>query len=230
MPRLRGGLNADRLVACECQLGGIGNFEMKIKKVPVRRMGVENSQTRAQLVEEAMKLALKEGVSAVTARRLAEKLGLKRQIIHYYFSTIEDLLIAVIKRNSEDFRERRIKALDSDDPLSVIWNSGSDVPAIIFEFTAMSLRNKSIRAEFGRYMVEMRRIESVAIGRYLEHRGITPRVSPATLATLLSALSHVLSMERRLGTVEGHNELRAIVDGWLKACLERGSLLIEPQK
>jgi AcrR family transcriptional regulator len=203
---------------------------MKRKKTPARRMGAAGSATRSQLVQEAMKLVLKEGIGAVTARRLAEKLGLKRQIVHYYFSDIDELLIAVIKRNTEEFRDRLVKALQSGDPLSVIWQSGSEVPATVFEFTAISLRNKAIQTEFGRHIAEIRKIESVAISRYLEGRGISPRVSPAVVATLLSAVSHVLSMERRLGALDGHAELRTLVDSWIESYIEHGAFERESHK
>jgi AcrR family transcriptional regulator len=64
---------------------------------------------------------------------------LKRQIVHYYFNTIEDLLIAVIRRDSDEVRERFIQTLDSNEPLRVIWELGNNVPTTIFEFAAMAL-------------------------------------------------------------------------------------------
>src|ERR1700759_2223061 len=101
---------------------------MRTKQAATRRMGVESSATRIQLIDEAAKLLKKEGCGAVTARRLAEKLGLKRQIVHYYFATIEDLLIAVIKRDSEAFHEHFTQELIQRDPLHVIWELGNEVP------------------------------------------------------------------------------------------------------
>ena len=39
-------------------------------------------------------------ISFVSPRRGAEKLGLKRQIVHYYFHTV--LFVAVIRRDAEE--------------------------------------------------------------------------------------------------------------------------------
>ena len=191
-----------------------------------RRMGVEGSETRAQLIEAAGKLLRKEGCAAVTARRLAEKLGLKRQIVHYYFNTIEDLLIAVIRRDSEEVRERLIQALESDEPLRVICELGNNVPVTIFEFAALALRRKAIRAEIRRYMVELRRIEAAAIARYLERRGIEPTLAPVVTAILMGSIAHTLAMERALGVSEGHAEMKAVIDRCLQAFAERGELSI----
>jgi AcrR family transcriptional regulator len=197
---------------------------MTSRTAPTRRMGVESSETRAELIEAAGKLLRKEGCAAVTARRLAEKLGLKRQIVHYYFSTIEDLLVAVIRRDSEEVRERLIQALGSDEPLRVIWELGNNVTATIFEFTAMALRRKAIQAEMRRYIAEFRRVETVAITRYLELRGIKPAVPPVAVATLIKGIAHTLAVEKALGVSEGHSEMKAIIEHWLRAFAQRGEL------
>ena len=197
---------------------------MRSRTAPSRRMGVEGSETRAQLIEAAGKLVRKEGCAAVTARRLAEKLGLKRQIVHYYFSTIEDLLVAVIRHQSEEVRERFIQALATDEPLRVIWELGNKVTATIFEFTALALRRKAIRAEIRRYMAEFRRIETVALARYLELRGIRPTMPPVATAILINGIAHTLAVERALGVSEGHTEMKAIIEDWLRTFAERGAL------
>jgi AcrR family transcriptional regulator len=197
---------------------------MGMRRAAARRMGVEGSEIRVQLVEEAAKLIRKEGCQAVTARRLAEKLGLKRQIVHYYFSTIEDLLIAVIRQGTEAIREHLIQDLQGDEPLRVIWELSSRVPATIFEFTAMALRRKAIQTEIRRHMIEFRKIEVAALDRYLELRGIRPTVSPAAMALLLSSIAHTLTFERALGTVEGHAQVKDLIEKWLQAYAESGGL------
>ena len=197
---------------------------MRSRTAPSRRMGVESSETRAQLIEAAGKLVRKEGCAAVSARRLAEKLGLKRQIVHYYFSTIEDLLVAVIRHESEEVRERFVQALATDEPLRVIWELGNRVTVTIFEFTALALRRKAIQAEIRRYMAEFRRIETAALVRYLELRGIKPTMPPVASAILINGIAHTLAVERALGVSEGHTEMKAIIEDWLRTFAERGAL------
>jgi TetR/AcrR family transcriptional regulator len=192
----------------------------RTKPAPTRRLGVENSETRALLIKAAARLVRDEGCSAVTARRLAEEVGLKRQIVHYYFGTIEDLLIAVIRTGVARIHERLQRALSSsepDEPLRVIWEMGSTVTATIFEFSALAIRREPIRVEIKRYMEEYREIQSRALQRHLQLRGIEPTVPPVVTAIVIDSIAHTLAVERAIGVTEGHAKVRAIVEEWLQA-------------
>ncbi len=197
---------------------------MRAKVTPARRMGVEDSRTRQRLVDEAMKLVIKEGCSAITARRLAEKLGLKRQIVHYYFSNVDELLIEVIRHHSAQFRERLLEVLQTNDPLRVVWDSGDRIAIPVLEFTIMSVRSKAVREELSKHFDEVRRMEMVAVSRYLELRGIKPMVAPSVMVTVISAISHALALRRAVGVTDGQAEVKALVDGWLAAYGTRGTL------
>jgi AcrR family transcriptional regulator len=192
------------------------------KKKPTRRLGVESSETRAQLMSLAARLIRDEGCAAVTARRLAEELGLKRQIVHYYFGTIEDLLIAVIRRSVGRVHERVKQELDCEDPLRVIYQFSNSVNSALFEFSALAMRSKAIRAELQRYMGEFRKMQSKAIARHLELRGIEPSIAPAATALVVNAVAHTLAIEAELGVTEGHVETRALMEGWLRTFAQYG--------
>ena len=69
---------------------------------PTRRIGAEDSKTRAQLLDAAERLLLEEGYAAVTSRRVAAKAGLKPQLVHYYFRTMDDLFVAVFRRRADE--------------------------------------------------------------------------------------------------------------------------------
>jgi AcrR family transcriptional regulator len=189
-------------------------------------MGVENSETRAQLIEAAAKLIRDEGCAAVTARRLAAEVGLKRQIVHYYFGTIEDLLIAVIRRDCEKVQHRIGQALEGEDPLRAIWELGNMVSTTLFEFSAMAIRRKAIQAEMQRYMEQSRKIQAEALTHHLELRGIKSALPPVAAAIVINSVSHTLAVERALGVSEGHTETAAVVEEWLRAFATRGDLVV----
>ena len=194
---------------------------MRAKK-PTRRLGVENSETRAQLIRLAARLIRDEGCAAVTARRLAEDLGLKRQIVHYYFGTIEDLIIAVIRRSVGKLHERVRQELESDEPLRVIWQLGNIVTTALFEFSAMAMRSKAIKVEMKHYMDEFRRMQAQAVTRHLELRGITPTISPLATAFVINSVAHTLAVEKALDVTEGHVETEALMEDWLRAFAQQG--------
>ncbi len=56
---------------------------------------------------------LEEGYAAVTSRRVAAQAGLKPQLVHYYFRTMDDLFLAAYRRRAEQGLERLAQALAS---------------------------------------------------------------------------------------------------------------------
>src|ERR1700756_1229947 len=67
-----------------------------------RRIGAPDAKNRVVLLDAAEQLLLEEGYAAVTSRRVAERAGLKPQLVHYYFRTMEDLFLAVFHRRAEE--------------------------------------------------------------------------------------------------------------------------------
>src|SRR5262245_58773069 len=111
-----------------------------------RRRGVESSATRASLIEAAAQLIREEGYPAVTARRVASKAGLKPQLVHYYFKTMDDLFVAVIRRGGEQMLERVAKAVASEQPLKAVWQLGKDRRSggMSMEFLALANHRKAV--------------------------------------------------------------------------------------
>src|SRR5437763_2607461 len=123
-----------------------------------RRIGAEDSKTRAQLVEAAEKLLLEQGYAAVTSRRVAAKAGLKPQLVHYYFRTMDDLFIEVLRRNAEKNLEGFERAIAADGSLRNLWRLNSDPRGAAFsvEFVALANHRKAIKKEPARYPARCR--------------------------------------------------------------------------
>ena len=67
-----------------------------------RRIAGPQAKNRAVLLDAAERLLLTEGYAAVTSRRVAAEAGLKPQLVHYYFATMDDLYLAVFRRRAEE--------------------------------------------------------------------------------------------------------------------------------
>src|SRR5665213_3085391 len=65
-----------------------------------RRVGAESSATRARIVEATEEVIREQGYGAASTRRVAQRAGLKASLVHYYFPTTEDLVLAVFKRGA----------------------------------------------------------------------------------------------------------------------------------
>jgi len=183
-----------------------------------RRIGAADSATRKVLLDAALQLMLEEGYAAVTSRRVAAKAGLKPQLVHYYFRTMDDLFVALVRRGAEQNLARQARALASPQPLRALWELSAD-PAgttLNMEFSALANHRKVIRAELASYAEEFRRLQGRVLSSVLEGYGIDPKTFPAeAVLVLITALSQILVMEEALGMTTGHAQMRALVEGYL---------------
>jgi TetR/AcrR family transcriptional regulator len=177
---------------------------------------------RAALVEAAEQLIRDEGYPAVTARTLADKVNLKRQIVHYYFHTMDDVFIAVIRQNAEKMRARLEAAARSDEPLRALQmlNRDQDQAILAMELTALANRRPAVRAEVARAATEARALQARMLSEHLKQRGITPQMQPIVATILLTSLAQVLALEAAIDINSGHAETLKFVDACLRAFAE----------
>jgi AcrR family transcriptional regulator len=183
---------------------------------------VENSAVRVALVDAAEQLIREAGYPAVTSRNLADKLNLKRQIVHYYFHSLDDVFVAVIRRNTETMRAKLEAAMASDEPLRALQVINRDPAQAILamELNALANRRPAVRAEVARSMVELRALQTQVMTRHLEQRGITPGMPLIVATVLLTSLAQVLALEDAIDVSSGHAETLEFVDACLRAFAE----------
>jgi TetR/AcrR family transcriptional regulator len=182
----------------------------------VRRLGTETSKTRGVLLDAAERLMLEEGYAGVTSRRLAARAGLKPQLVHYYFRTMDDLFLALFRRGADQGLERQARALDSAQPLWSLWDLSRDPrgTALTMEFTALANHRKAIRAELSASAERYRASLLEAFRSVLARYGIDEtEYPPIVCAVLLTSVSTFLVIEQAmLGMSTGHAETVAFVE------------------
>ena len=182
---------------------------------PSRRIGAEDSKTRAQLVDAAERVLVEEGYAAVTSRRVAARAGLKPQLVHYYFRTMDDLFLEVLRRRAEADLARFERAIEADGSLRSLWRLNTDPRGARFtiEFVALANHRKAIRTEIARYAERFRAAQVEAVRRALADHDIADDQLPAIVALLaMTGLAQVLALEDALGVTTGHDTTRAFVD------------------
>lgn len=201
-----------------------------IAKAPRKKRYVERPDIRATLLDAAEALVREEGYAAATARRIASEVGLKHQVVFYYFGTQDDLLLALVRRTSDQHREALTTVLASEQPLRGLWNLLRDRHATKFhlELLALANHNEAIRSELASHAVIVRDLEAEAIARHLKARGIELRLSPRLVSILTNALARLVVQESTLGIEAGHDEVEALVEESLRTLGLNGEEAVSP--
>jgi len=184
-----------------------------------RRMGAPDAKNRGLLLDAAEQLMVEEGYAAVTSRRLASKAGLKPQLVHYYFRTMEQLFLEVFRRRAEEGLQVQARALRSPQPLWALWRFGTD-PAftrISMEFMALANHRKEMRAEIAYYAERFRDEQRQAVTSALQRYGVSREDMPPVVWTvLMTSLSRFLVLEQAVGITGGHAETLELVESYLR--------------
>jgi TetR/AcrR family transcriptional regulator len=182
---------------------------------PSRRFGSETSSTRGQLLEAAAVVMANEGYAAVTSRRVAAQAGLNRALVHYYFRTMDDLFIALLRHRTEQALAEQARALQSDQPLWALWDlyrNAAGAP-LTMEFVALANHRKAIRAEIAETVGRFRAEELTVLAKAFDRYGVSPDdITPAVAAGLLESVTRFLAAEATLGMSGGHAETVAFVE------------------
>lgn len=185
--------------------------------VSTRRIGSENSATRAAILKAALEVLQDQGGGHFTASAVARRAGLKPHMVHYYFRSIDDLVLALVKMLGATGLKNSARAIASDNPLKALWDieMGSKSSVAIMELGALAVHRDDIRAEMGRHIEQLRIVQAEAVARYLELRGIEPPVPPMSLTLVIAAIARQMVRERDFGVSLGHAELTAAVEAML---------------
>ena len=184
-----------------------------------RRIGAPDAKNRVVLLDAAEQLLIEEGYAAVTSRRVADRAGLKPQLVHYYFRTMEDLFLEVFRRRGEEALEVHAQLMKSPQPLWALWRFGTD-PAftrISMEFMALANHRKELRAEIAYYAERFREEERQAVMTALQRYGVArEEMPPVAVTVLMSSLSRFLVLEQAIGMSSGHAETVQLVEDYLR--------------
>ncbi len=180
-----------------------------------RRLGSETARNRRLLVEAAANLMVEEGYAAISARRVAQKAGLKVQLVYYYFKDMDDLILAVVRRNSSKRLKKFVRILAGPDPLRAMWIMNRDATSAISttELLAVANHRENIRTEIVKIAREFRHLQIEAVEQLLVERGVdTNKLPAAAIVTIVSALSRAMAQDTALGVEEGYDQAVALVE------------------
>lgn len=193
-----------------------------VSQPPKRRIGAETSETRTLIIQATEQVIRDEGYPAASTRRVAMRAGLKPSLVHYYFPTTDDLLLAVFERGAAQSDQMIATAVASDDPVRALWRFFLDSSRTVLsvEYIALAIRRPAIRDKIAAHSEAMRSAQVALFEKLLRERDIvTDDCPPAALSVILAGIGRALFMENALGVSSGHNEAIHWVEQWLDRML-----------
>jgi AcrR family transcriptional regulator len=178
------------------------------------KRGRDGAAKRKLILDATEKLMREEGYAAVSSRRVAELAGLTSPLVHYHFGTMDDLFLALFRRSEEEFLQRQMDALTSDNPVTALWRLSIEPDSdLVSEFIALAVHRETVRDEIARSNDRSRAIQTPVLAKALRGAGVDTKELPAeVLAFLIAAVSRTLVTEGALGASLGHDAVRAYIE------------------
>jgi AcrR family transcriptional regulator len=176
------------------------------------------------LLDAAERLLLTEGYAAITTRRVAAEAGVNHGLVHYYFGSVENLLVRVLERFTTRLTARQRALYDNPEvPFLEKWRQamrylvGDDIEyeKIWLELQALAWNNPDLRERVARVNDEWRTVLKDAFAEPRERYGIDMPLD--ALVALVITFNEGIMLERAQGISTGHRELLAWIDAWLES-------------
>ena len=184
----------------------------------------------AAFLDAAERLLIREGASGISTRQLAKEAGQNHGLVHYYFGSVDELLLQALERFTNRVLERQRNLYGTDAPFAEKWRTAmgfieedlaSGYPKVWAELEALAWDRPELRERLRAVNDSWRSLLRDALAQAIDEYGIDDsRFSAEALAALVMQFQKGLLYERLLGFDRGHAELLSAVDDWLAALQE----------
>jgi AcrR family transcriptional regulator len=193
--------------------------------------GAPSGSSRARAVEAfldaAERLLVSVGHAGITTRRLAREAGLNQGLVHYYFGSLDELLLQALERFTSRLIERQRAMYAADAPFVEKWRRAMEYleedlaagyPKIWLELQALGWNHPEVRERVARVNAEWRAVLTEAFRTAAREYGLvlgSDRLD--ALVSLVMTFNQGMELERLSGISQGHDQLLAVIDEWLRS-------------
>ena len=178
--------------------------------------------TEQALLDAAERLLVEVGAAGITTRQVAKAAGTNHGLVHYYFGSVEQLLVRALERFTERLIARQRELYASDAPFIEKWRTAmrylvsEDVTyeKVWLELQALAWNQPELREHLARVNAEWRAVLTDAFEQPRRELGIDMPLD--ALVSLVMTFNIGIIVER-LGDVEsGHRELIEWIDAFVE--------------
>jgi AcrR family transcriptional regulator len=173
------------------------------------------------LLDAAERLLVQGGHAGITTRRLAAEAGVNHGLVHYYFGSVENVLVRTLERFTERLVARQRDLYAGPEPFVEKWRTAmrylvSDdqtYEKIWLELQALAWNDTGLRDRLARVNAEWRRVLTEAFAE--PHRQLGIPMPLDALVSLVMTFNQGIMLERLGGIETGHDALLRWIDEWL---------------
>jgi AcrR family transcriptional regulator len=175
------------------------------------------------LLDAAERLLVSIGYARITTRRVAEEAGVNHGLVHYYFGSMENLLIRVLERFTERLIGRQRAMYAAELPFLEKWRQAmryldedfaSGYQKVWYELQALAWNRPELRERIAHVAEEWREVLTEAFDGARREHGI--EIPLDALVTLVATFNEGIIFERLSGIDHGHRALLDWIDEWLE--------------
>jgi AcrR family transcriptional regulator len=182
---------------------------------------VERAQTEEAFLDAAERLLVSVGHAGITTRALAQEAGANHGLVHYYFGSMENLLVRVLERFTERLIARQRAMYSAPDvPFADKWRTAMqyldadrEYQKVWYELQALAWNRPELRERVAHVNGEWRAVLTEALAEPRERYGIDMPLG--ALVSLVITFNEGIIFERLSGIEAGHEELLDWIDDWL---------------
>ena len=187
------------------------------------KVSAARSSAEEALLDAAERVLVDAGYAGITTRRLAEEAGVNHGLVHYYFGSVENLLVRTLERFTERLIARQRELYAADLPFLDKWRTAmrylmsEDVAyeKIWLELQALAWNQPDLRERVDGVSAEWRAVLMEAFAEPREQYGIEMPLD--ALVSLVMTFNEGIMVERLSGVTEGHEQLLEWIDRWLSS-------------
>jgi AcrR family transcriptional regulator len=183
------------------------------------------NDTVEAFLDAAERLLITIGYAGISARRLAEEAGANHGLIHYYFGSMEQLLIQVLERFTSRLIARQTAMYAADVPFLEKWRTAmgyldqdfaSGYPKIWLELQALAWNHPEVQERLAQVNAQWRAVLTEAFAKAMDDYGIDTEQFPVeAVVALAMTFQEGIFLERLGGITAGQAELLDMIDRWL---------------
>jgi TetR/AcrR family transcriptional regulator len=181
---------------------------------------VARKETEEAFLDAAERLLVEIGYAGITTRRVAQEAKANHGLVHYYFGSMENLLVRVLERVTGRLIARQRAMYGAETSFIEKWRTAMryleadrEYQKVWFELQALAWNRPELREPVARVNAEWRTVLAEAFAEPRERYGI--EIPLDALVSLVITFNEGIMLERLSGIETGHADLLEWIDKWL---------------